>query len=185
MVTAQGILDAAGITLPTGHLPDGCYDEIGNLYRLPEVVVSDPLNIRRDGGEAEEAARGDGSHSSNNIDGETMIGVSESKMAVMPEEKVLDGEDGDVVEEDQEMLQRRQEEKGKASERNAIKVRCRLSDRGGPDVVIALGKTQHVATLVRRVQTEGNVGFPSFYTYSTTTLDVLNRPIRGNQKPRL
>lgn len=159
VATGQGILDAAGITLPTGNLPDGCYDEVGNLYRLPELVVSDPVNIKSDdggGGEGEEA-RVDGSRNSNNIDGETMIGVSEPKMAVMREQKLVDGEEGEVETDDKDMLDRRQEDKGKGSERDAVKVRCRLSDRGGPDVVIALGKTQHVATLVRRVQVEGNV----------------------------
>jgi Ubiquitin-binding domain len=155
---AQGILDAVAVTLPTGNLVEGCYDEVGNLYRLPEVIVSDPENVREDGDGDE--VRVDRSRHSNNIDGETMIGVSESKLAASTEEKVIDGEEQDLGKEDTEILERRREEKGKASERDAVKVRCRLSDRGGPDVVIALGKTQHVATLVRRVQAEGNVGEP-------------------------
>jgi Ubiquitin-binding domain len=161
VATAQGILDAAGITLPTGNLVDGCYDEVGNLYRLPEVVVSDPVNTVREGGDGEAGVRMDVDRlrNSNNIDGETMIGVPEAKIAATAEDKVLDGgEGGDMMTESREMSEeRRREEKGKGSERDAVKVRCRLSDRGGPDVVIALGKTQHVATLVRRVQTEGNV----------------------------
>lgn len=155
IATAQGILDAAAITLPTGNLVDGCYDEIGNLYRLPEVVVSDPGNLGADT-EGEDITV-DGSRHSNNIDGETMIGFPESKVSATAEERVLDREDKDVEEEDREVLERRKEDKGKASERDAVKVRCRLSDRGGPDVVIALGKSQYVATLVRRVQAEGNV----------------------------
>ena len=135
---------------------DGCYDEVGNLYRLPEVVVSDPVNMREDG-EGEGGLRLDASLNSNNIDGETMIGVPASKIAARAEDKVLDRDEGDVETEDKGILDRRREEKGKASERDAVRVRCRLSDRGGPDVVITLGKTQHVATLVRRVQREGQV----------------------------
>jgi Ubiquitin-binding domain len=171
VATAQGMLDAAGITLPTGNLVDGCYDEVGNLYRLPELVVSDPANIRRDGDgrggegeegepdpeEADEVRVDDRSRNSNNIDGETMIGVSEPKVVGAAAEKVVDGEEKDVEKESEEILGRRREEKGKGSERDAVKVRCRLSDRGGPDVVIAMGKTQHVGTLARRVQSEGDV----------------------------
>jgi Ubiquitin-binding domain len=152
------MLDAAGITLPTGNLVDGCYDDLGNLYRLPEVVVSDPANTVRSGDSQEEAMMVDvGSRNSNNIDGETMIGVPDAKLATTPEEKLLHRVDRDVEKEETDTLERRREEKGKASERDAVKVRCRLSDRGGPDVVIALAKTQHVATLVRRVQVEGKV----------------------------
>lgn len=165
MATAQGILDAAAVTLPTGNLVDGCYDEVGNLYRLPEVVVSDPSNIITNGEEGEDVrvdrSRDDGSN--NNIDGDTMIGVPVSKGTVGHEEKVLDGgAESGVERQDSEMLERWRDDKGKGSERDAVKVRCRLSDRGGPDVVIALGKTQQVATLVRRVQVEGNVSpFPT------------------------
>ena len=46
LVTAQGILDALGVTLPTGRLEEGGYDEAGNLYRLPAAVLSDPTNVR-------------------------------------------------------------------------------------------------------------------------------------------
>jgi hypothetical protein len=135
---------------------DGCYDEAGNLYRLSEVVVSDPVNTAQ-GGDSQEAMVDVGLRNSNNIDGETIIGVPDAKLASTPEEKLLHGVDGDAEKEDTDTLERRREEKGKASERDAVKVRCRLSDRGGPDVVIALAKTQRVASLVRRVQVEGKV----------------------------
>lgn len=145
-----------GVTLPTGSLVDGCYDEVGNLYRLPEVVVSDPANMGR-GSDGEELTV-HRSRNSNNIDGETMIGVAEPKITASAEGKVLCGEEGGMETDDHGFLERRREEKGKESERDALKVRCRLSDRGGPDVVITLGKTQHVGSLAKKVQTEGNVG---------------------------
>lgn len=47
--TAQGILDASEITLPTGDLVDGAYDKFGNLYQLPHSVVSAPSNVVEDG----------------------------------------------------------------------------------------------------------------------------------------
>ena len=90
---------------------DGCYDEVGNLYRLPEVVVSDPVNMRGNG-EGEGGVRLDASLNSNNIDGETMIGVPASKIAARAEDKVLDIDEGDIETEDKGILDRRREEKG-------------------------------------------------------------------------
>ncbi|OAQ97613.1 hypothetical protein LLEC1_04232 [Akanthomyces lecanii] len=43
--TAQTMLRAAEISLPTGNLVNGAYDSFGNFYALPEWVVSDPQNI--------------------------------------------------------------------------------------------------------------------------------------------
>jgi len=43
--TAQGVLDAAGITVPTGDLTNGAYDEMGNFYHMPEHVIADPDNV--------------------------------------------------------------------------------------------------------------------------------------------
>ncbi|KAI5855668.1 putative ubiquitin domain protein [Tricharina praecox] len=43
--TAQGIVDAAGITVPTGDLSRGVYDESGHRYEIPEYCFSDPVNV--------------------------------------------------------------------------------------------------------------------------------------------
>lgn len=48
LATAQSILDAGDITLPTGNLADGVYDTLGNYYQLPCHIVSDPVNILPD-----------------------------------------------------------------------------------------------------------------------------------------
>ena len=124
ITTAQGILDAAAITVPTGDLKNGAYDEAGNLYQLPEYVISDPENIILD---------------SDNI----LKGEAESK---------------DVTD-DEEEIARKREEKGKAVLKigDIVKIKARLSDRGGPDVVVTLGKDQPVRILVRRIQDEVNV----------------------------
>ena len=125
--TAQSIIDAAGITVPTGDLKNGAYDEAGNLYQLPEHVVSDPENI------------------------------------VVGQEEILKGEEGeeskDVTDDDEEEIERRREDKGKAvlKSGDVVKVKCRLSDRGGPDVVVCVGKHQPVRVLIRRVVEEANV----------------------------
>ena len=124
ITTAQSILDAAAITVPTGDLKNGAYDEAGNLYQLPEYVISDPENMLSD---------------ATNI----LKGEDESK---------------DVTE-DEEEIERKREEKGKAVLKigDIVKIKARLSDRGGPDVVVTLGKDQPVRILVRRIQDEANV----------------------------
>ena len=126
ITTAQSILDAAAITVPTGDLKNGAYDEAGNLYQMPEHVISDPQNVLVD--QHEEDKKGEVSN------------------------EVAEEEEEDAVE-------RKREEKGKSVLKSGdiIKVRARLSDRGGPDVVIPLGKDQAVRLLVRRVQEEANV----------------------------
>lgn len=147
LATAQGILEAAGVTTPTGNLIEGCYDEAGNLYRLPESIILDPTNVIPNG-MATQPER------NSNIDGETMVGLSEAKSAALDSGQV---EDTEKDEEDSEATERRREEKGKASERDAVKVKCRLSDRGGPDVVILLGRSQTVGALARRIKSETEV----------------------------
>lgn len=138
LADAQGIIDAAAITLPTGYLEQGAYDERGMLYRLPETVVSDPVNVVDDD------------------DQETMIGddapskkIEAGGLAVPPqpstnshtEEKVDKGKD--------------------AVERDAMKVRCRLSDRGSPDTIVLVGQKQPVSVLVRRLRSEATIASSS------------------------
>ena len=124
IASAQSILDAAAITVPTGDLKNGAYDEAGNLYQMPEHVISDPTNIVLD-------------------------------------QEVQKGETSNDVTDDEEELERKREEKGKGVLKTGdiINVKARLSDRGGPDIHIALGKDQAVRTLIRRIEEEANVGF--------------------------
>lgn len=49
---AQAIIDSAGISVPTGSLVDGCYDELGNQYVLPNFCITDPSNLVESDGEA-------------------------------------------------------------------------------------------------------------------------------------
>jgi hypothetical protein len=114
--TAQGVLDAACITVPTGNLINGVYDESGNFYQMPDVVIADPENLGSD--------------------------------------------DEDRAERSEEEMERRREEKGKAAvrgEENYIRVKARLSDRGGPDVVVSVPREQTVRVLIRRIQEEAEV----------------------------
>ncbi|KAJ3077933.1 hypothetical protein HK102_004853 [Quaeritorhiza haematococci] len=45
---AQAIIDSANITIPTGNLTEGCYDELGNHYVIPIFCIVEPTNLIRD-----------------------------------------------------------------------------------------------------------------------------------------
>jgi Ubiquitin-binding domain len=45
---AQAVLDSAGITIPSGDLGAGCYDELGHRFVIPNFVLSEPSNIMDD-----------------------------------------------------------------------------------------------------------------------------------------
>ncbi|KAJ3053758.1 Ubiquitin domain-containing protein 2 [Rhizophlyctis rosea] len=42
---SQSILDTTNIILPTGNLADGCYDELGNQYKIPIYCYVEPKNL--------------------------------------------------------------------------------------------------------------------------------------------
>lgn len=143
LVTAQSIIDAAGITLPTGDLCEGCYDEQGVLYRIPQCIASDPEDMLT----SSQVGEDDGPADYEEGDGG---GLSDGKLAT-------DDASGDeLISQD---VERRRDEKGKTSERDLIRVLARLSDRGGPDILVSIGKGQTVGLLARKVHQEAKVGF--------------------------
>ncbi|GAP91745.1 putative ubiquitin domain protein [Rosellinia necatrix] len=136
LATAQGILRAAEVTLPTGDLSNGVYDSLGNYYVLPEWVVSDPTNIAEDG-----------SHQRRSVDRDDKG------------DDDLTGEDT-AEELDEDEAVRRREEKGKAvvDIKKLVKVRARLSENY-PDVVISIDAEESVRSLARKIAEES--GLPS------------------------
>lgn len=145
LATAQSIVDAAGVTIPTGDLSEGCYDEQGVLYRLPQCIVSDPENMAQRTHSAADDITRDSEVTQEEDDTEAL---SDGKLAT-------DDASGDeLITED---IERRRDEKGKTSERDLIRVQARLSDRGGPDLVLSLGKGQSVGFLARKIQQEAGV----------------------------
>ncbi|KAJ6145458.1 hypothetical protein N7470_009353 [Penicillium chermesinum] len=141
LATAQVILDAAGVTIPTGDLCEGVYDEQGVLYRLPQCIVSDPGNMVASEITEEHGREGE-------EDEEEGVG--------------LDGKIGSGDESEDELiaqdLERRREEKGKTSERDLIRVAARLSDRAA-DLSVLVNKSQSVGSLARKLQQEAKVCF--------------------------
>lgn len=127
--TAQQILDAGEITLPHGLISDA-YDSLGNHYRLPAVVVSDPTNISYT--------------PPSDIDEDTLLHT------------VADKEE-DIDEEDDAAALRR-EAKGKAviKAEDLIKVTARLSDTGR-DLKIQHGKEESVRLFIQRLTAESGV----------------------------
>lgn len=129
--TAQGIVDAAGVTVPTGDFCQGCYDQQGVLYRLPQCIVSDPENMVPESNHDDE-----------------LFDTDDGKLS-------LDEASGDeLMAED---VERRRDEKGKTSERDLVRVKARLSDRDGPDLVVSVREAQSVGHLARRIQQDAAV----------------------------
>lgn len=148
LTTAQSIIDAAGVTVPTGDLCEGCYDEQGMLYRLPQCIVSDPENMA-----LEQSATGEDTE--NEARQEDMEGLSDGKLAT-------DDASGDELIQSVQDLERRRDEKGKTRERDLIKVRARLSDRD-KDLILQVGKNQSVGFLARKVHQESGVSGICFF----------------------
>ncbi|KAL4790238.1 hypothetical protein BDV19DRAFT_372658 [Aspergillus venezuelensis] len=177
--TAQSIIDAAGVTVPTGDLCQGVYDERGVLYRLPRCIVSDPLNMvagelddedeNESGGEIADGDRDDEDGEEVDVGFETddrKGGFGYEDEVESGDELMADGtgtgtETGTRTRtrtRDADERERRRDEKGKTSERDLIRVKARLSDCGGADVVVAVRKTQNVGFLARKVAQE--IGLP-------------------------
>ncbi|KAL2835903.1 hypothetical protein BJY01DRAFT_65628 [Aspergillus pseudoustus] len=149
--TAQTIIDAAGVTVPTGDLCQGVYDEQGVLYRLPRCIVSDPENIVVESAGVDEP--GGSTDEDEDEDEEGGFETDDRKTA-------LDEASGDELIEDgavERERERRRDEKGKTSERDLIRIKARLSDRDGPDLVISVKKTQNVGFIARKLQQEAGI----------------------------
>lgn len=142
LADAQGILDALAVTLPTGKIEEGAYDEHGNLYKMPEAVISDPTDVIGD---------------TSDMDSQTVTGTSEFD-ALAAKLEAAEGGDLDMNKEESGG-EKTKEAKGKAAvEKDAMKVKCRLSDRGGPDVIVLLGRSQRVGVVAQRIRDETDVG---------------------------
>ncbi|KAK4035117.1 hypothetical protein C8A01DRAFT_18169, partial [Parachaetomium inaequale] len=137
LATAQSIIDAADITLPTGDLYNGAYDAFGNYYQLSHQVVADPSNLLWSPGSAEDED------------------LDDDKADLTAGEET-EREYGD------DEAERRREEKGKAvvDIRDQITIRARLSD-GSRDVSIAVDKGDSVRRIARVIAEKAKNRWPS------------------------
>ncbi|KAF2089137.1 hypothetical protein K490DRAFT_55731 [Saccharata proteae CBS 121410] len=135
VAVAQGVLDAAGLTCPTGRVWEGVFDEWGEAYQVPEWVVVMPRGVIEE--EEGEGVVGD-------VGAETDKGMVVGSWGT-----------GLGVGEEKE----KGKERAVEVEREKVKkVRARLSD-GRPDVVVKMGESEKVAVLVERIC--GVVGLPA------------------------
>lgn len=137
LATAQSILDAADITLPTGDLYNGAYDALGNYYQLPHHIVSDPTNLVWSPDEDLDDVKNDF-----NPDEDTELG-------------------------DDEAERRREEKgKAVAEIRDPITIRARLSD-GSHDVTVVVDKSDTVRRIARFIAEEAKVRDPRCLFFAT------------------
>ncbi|KAI1133984.1 hypothetical protein F5Y05DRAFT_400154 [Hypoxylon sp. FL0543] len=134
LVTAQSMLKAAEVTLPTGDLSQGAYDALGNYYALPEWIVSDPVNV------TEEPQKGGAD-------------VDRKDDDLTGEEDIMGG-----LGEDEAMRRREEKGKGVADLRDMVKVRARLSENL-PDVIVSVAPEESVRSFARKIAEES--GLPS------------------------
>ena len=137
--TAQVLLDAMSVTLPTGKIEDGAYDENGSLYKIPQAVVSDPTDVDED---------------IHDVDSQTFTDTSDIDTITS---KLKAAEGGALDEGKQDLVgEKARAAKGKTAIRDAVKIKCRLSDRGSPecDVIIVLDRSEKLGVLSHRIHAE-------------------------------
>jgi hypothetical protein len=132
---AQGVLDAAGCTCPTGEVWRGIFDERGAFYQVPEWVVVDPANL---------------------LD-EDAVGREDNNSE---KDEDVDEDEYEELDDEGKLKKRDEKGKGKAVEivpGEILKIKCRLSDRG-TDVIVKVGKNAKVSALVKKVKEKAQVG---------------------------
>lgn len=144
IATAQGFLDAAELTLPTGDLAQGAYDSLGNYYPLPEWVVADPDNIIVTPSVAAAADDDEG----------TQGGRSAAADAKEDDLTGADDDSDDFADD----AARKREEKGKAvvDVKDLVSVQARLSETSR-DVTVSIGQADTARALARKVQEESGL----------------------------
>ncbi|CAG9946662.1 unnamed protein product [Clonostachys rosea f. rosea IK726] len=127
--TAQSILSAAEILLPTGNLANGVYDSLGNYYALPEWIVCDPVDVLEDGKGDLSGEGGDTTAGEDNDDDDSITGEGEHKR-----------------------------EKGKeiVDISEQIALRARLSENGR-DYKVTVGKTEHIRSIAKKIAEEAQL----------------------------
>ncbi|KAF4978904.1 hypothetical protein FZEAL_4790 [Fusarium zealandicum] len=129
LATAQMILSAAEISLPTGNLSNGVYDALGNYYQLPEWVVCDPRNVQED---QQEGAKGD--------------------ILIAGDDTAADDDLSD------DEMEGRKQEKGKEviDVREQVALRARLSENG-QDIKVSITESEMVRSVARKIAQEAGL----------------------------
>lgn len=139
LATAQSIIDAAEISVPTGRLADGAYDSLGGYYQLPQWVVTDPQNIHSSekGSGVQVKTESGTAHSDaeDSLDEDARLGKHP-----LEENQALEGGAGkDIV-----------------TVTEHIVIRARLSENG-KDVQISIEKRENVKIIAQRILDKSKV----------------------------
>jgi hypothetical protein len=133
LATAQMILSAAEVSLPTGDLANGVYDALGNYYQLPEWAVSDPQNIQEDqatGSKGDISTMGDNTAADEELSDDEIDGKKQEKGKEVDEVKEL------------------------------VKLRARLSENG-QDVNVDISESETVRSVAKKIALEADVSTPT------------------------
>lgn len=133
LATAQTLLSAADISLPTGLLSSGVYDSLGNYYPLPQHIVCDPVNVIDDG-----------------LDGNAKGGGDDAEDTTAEDDDESDGDDVDVVKSG------KGKGKGVVEVVEKITVRARLSENGW-DYAVKVNKTDNVRSISRKIAEQASL----------------------------
>ena len=173
LTTAQGLLDAAGCTCPTGEVARGVYDERGRLYELPDWVVGDPGDLVEDEGDKDDGDRDRDRESSFNgteyKNGESVYGESysstgsESETGKNKEKKTgfLPGSKRSARKErskDGKLKKKLDNTSTGGDKGKTINVKIRLSDRVG-DLEVSIGAHDRISVLIAMVREKAKVRY--------------------------
>lgn len=152
--TAQTILSAAEILLPTGDLANGVYDSLGNYYALPEWIVCDPVNVVVDDEQDEEA---------DDIRAEGL----KRELSAGGDDTTAGGDDDD---DDDISMATGEDKREKGKEiidvAEQITLRARLSENGR-DYKITAGKSEHVRSIAKKICEEAAVSGSLYFAKIT------------------
>ncbi|KAJ4133891.1 hypothetical protein NW768_005483 [Fusarium equiseti] len=129
LATAQMILSAAEISLPTGNLSNGVYDSLGNYYQLPEWAVSDPQNVQEDhapGAKGNVSTAGDDTAADEELSDDEIDGKKQEKGKELDEPKEL------------------------------VKLRARLSENG-QDINVNISESETVRSIAKKIALEAGL----------------------------
>lgn len=121
LATAQMILDAAGITIPSGDLAvGGSFDPFGHRYLMDEHIVSDPTNI------------------------------SVALPTADDEDKTGD-EGSEEADEEEIIRRREEKGKGVLNEADLMVILAKLSDRDNAPLKVTVSKQDSVRLVSRKI----------------------------------
>lgn len=131
--TAQAILSAAEISLPSGNLAQGVFDSLGYYYPIPEYIVADPTNVVT----------------------ERPLPDSKADLSTGADDTAADDDETDA-----DSDKRAEKGKGVVSVEEQISIKARLSENGR-DYQVLVGKTEPIRSVSKKIAEQASVSLPA------------------------